>query len=326
MGCLFFIFLVILFPEKAYSQDYKAAWLIRYDWRTSKQIDEIISLAISYRITDIFIQVRGRGDAYYRKAYEPVAIKFENKHDRLTEFISKCRHLNIRVHAWINMFLVGSDRNKPFPVNHILSNHSDWVIADPNGTSLLAYSHKDYSKLKLEGIYVDPMIEGVRKYHLELIEHVIKSYAFDGIHLDYFRLPSKKFYTNAPEYVEKIAQKLDDFLIKTKKVIQKFRINSVLSVAVKSDLNIARNEYGQDWPGWLKKNYIDYAIIMNYTKKNSVFTQKLSKIPSGLRPKIVVGISLYDKSFEEASIQISKANKLGFNKLSFFSMKNLLSK
>ena len=323
-GCFFFIFILLLYPSRANSQDYKAAWLIRYDWKTSKQIDKIITSASSHQITDIFVQVRGRGDAYYRKTYEPAAIKFKNSHDRLDEFISKCRHLNIRVHAWINVFLVGSDRNKPFPENHVLANHPEWVIRDQNGKSLLEYSHENYAKLKLEGIYLDPIKKGVEEYHLDLIEHIAKNYPFDGIHLDYFRLPSRQFYLNDPGYVEKVTMKLNDFLSKTKKRIQKYRINSLLSVAVKSDFIIALEEFGQDWPGWLEKNYIDYAFVMNYTTSDSVFTRKLIKIPLELRHKVVVGISLYDKTFDNAEEQMKKARKLGFIKHSFFSMKEIL--
>lgn len=322
-GCLFFILLSFALFKPSLAQEIRAAWLVRYDWKTKNQVDDILSVAVKNGITDIYIQIRGRGDAYYKESYEPYAQSFNDSHDRLKEFLSKGRQLNIRIHAWINVFLVGSDRDKPFPRNHVLSLHPEWVIKDENNRSLLDYKFNEYGPKLLEGIYLNPSLDEVLNYHLRLINHIIKNYPFDGIHLDYFRLPSKAFYNSEKISPKNVSKKLGHFLFEVKKGMLKYRVNSVLSVAVKSDLKNAKNEYGQDWASWLNKKYIDYTVAMNYTKSNSIFLSKIEEIPGSLRNKIVMGISIYDKPFSQAQWQVKAALENGFTKISFFSMKYL---
>ena len=309
-----FFISAILFSLKLQAQEMKAAWLVRHNWQSSAHVDSVLALAAQNKISDIFIQIRGRGDAYYINSFEPFGRDFNSDNDLLTLFIEKARYLNIRTHGWINVLLVGSDRNSPFPENHVLQLHPDWVLIDSKGKSLLDYSYESYASVALEGIYLNPLIPDVLDYHIKLIEHIIKNYPFDGIHLDYLRLPSPPFYGGSVTRVDSVTSVLDQFVKNAQKVIRRHRVNGLVTIAVKSNIQSARLEYGQDWPLWLKNNYIDYAVMMNYTRNDNRFIRHLEPIPPDLRKRVIVGVSIYDKPLSQAMHQIEKATEKGFNK------------
>jgi len=48
-------------------------WVVRHNIATSGQIDELLKTAKSTGIKNLFVQVRGRGDAYYSSSIEPAA-------------------------------------------------------------------------------------------------------------------------------------------------------------------------------------------------------------------------------------------------------------
>ncbi len=319
----FFVLLTTLFLEYGQGQEIKAAWVVRFNWQTSDQVDSVLSLAAKNKLTDIFIQLRGRGDAYYARATEPVAKNYNIEKDILKSFIVRAKYLNIRVHAWINVFLAGTERQYPYPPNHLLSRHPDWVLRDENGKSLLEYSYKTYAGVGLEGIYLNPLLPEVRNYHLKLISGILANYPFSGIHLDYFRLPSEKFYTGSVKDVAAVSDSITVFIRDLRRIINKNRINPVLSVAVKADIVKAEKVFAQNWGKWLDENYIDYAAIMNYSKSDYQFENILKSIPVRFRRRVIVGVSIYDKETEQVVRQLRIAEKSGYNKVSFFPLKYL---
>ena len=55
------------------SKNVKALWIVRDDMVSKKLIDDAISFSVEKQFTDIFVQIRGRGDAYYNSNLVPRA-------------------------------------------------------------------------------------------------------------------------------------------------------------------------------------------------------------------------------------------------------------
>ena len=70
-------------------------------------------------ITDLFVQVRGRGDAYYESSIVPAALplrdawKRHGRYDPLEDVLESAHARGIRVHAWMNVYLVQSGSDVP---------------------------------------------------------------------------------------------------------------------------------------------------------------------------------------------------------------------
>lgn len=54
--------------------------------------------------TDVFVQVRSNGDAYYRSRVYPRAASWSQDFDPLQVFLEENRQVGLQVHAWINPY------------------------------------------------------------------------------------------------------------------------------------------------------------------------------------------------------------------------------
>ena len=65
ISCLFFC--QFLTAEAVYTQNvkFKAFWATRFCLTSEESIDNLIDFAVAGGCSDIFVQVRGRGDAFY---------------------------------------------------------------------------------------------------------------------------------------------------------------------------------------------------------------------------------------------------------------------
>ncbi|HNI10402.1 MAG TPA: hypothetical protein PLL93_04605, partial [bacterium] len=59
-------------------------------------------------ITDVFLQVRGRGDAYYNSDFVVKAEGLDPAFDPLQYVIEKNRLKKIKIHLWLNVFYLWS--------------------------------------------------------------------------------------------------------------------------------------------------------------------------------------------------------------------------
>jgi len=57
--------------DNNYSFNYQCLWVVRDALQTKESIDELINFASERNINDLFVQVRGRGDALYESQIIP---------------------------------------------------------------------------------------------------------------------------------------------------------------------------------------------------------------------------------------------------------------
>ena len=339
-------------------------WVVRDQIRTPQSIDKIIDFAQRNGFTDLFVQVRGRGDAFYTSSIVPRSRNLpRNEFDPLKYFLDKAHPKSLKIHAWINMFLLWSSDDKPQDKNHLYYRHPEWLSVDADGIKDINRKFKDFERINTEGIYLSPLVPEVDDHLVEVIKEIVENYNVDGIHLDYIRYPkncydfneigrhrfkdiyavdpillsisNKSFFSGMEaNTIEKLMEKWADYrrdaitelIVDIRETIITTRKPIVLSTAVKPDPFEARNHFYQDWEKWLKLDYIDFAVPMNYTSNAELFESNLTKIdPLITKEKIWMGIGAYNQGRYEALTKIMVSYSNGYDHLVLFSYKTLAS-
>ena len=99
----------------------KALWIVRDDMVSKELIDAAISFSVDRKFTDVFVQIRGRGDAYYNSNLVPRAnLISKTDFDPLAYIINKTKSLDLKIHAWLNVYYLWSSPEKPKHKDHLL--------------------------------------------------------------------------------------------------------------------------------------------------------------------------------------------------------------
>ena len=128
-------------------------------------VRELVRRAKENGFTDLIVQVRGRGDAYYESSIEPRAealTRQPSDFDPLALTIEEAHREGIKVHAWINIYLVADLESLPTSRDHPIFRHPEWVMV-PRGIATELYDVQPDS-----GAYLDRIIEFSRLNHNEL--------------------------------------------------------------------------------------------------------------------------------------------------------------
>jgi uncharacterized lipoprotein YddW (UPF0748 family) len=297
-------------------QETRALWVVRHAISTPGRVDAVVDLATQMNINTLLVQVRGRGDAFYKSDLAPPAEILEGApagFDPLERIIERAHARGLEVQAWINVYLVWSAGAPPHSPLHIVNAHPDWISVRADGRRLVEMVPEEFEEQKIEGMYIAPGNPEVRKYLRDVVREIVTKYKVDGIHLDYVRYPEPGVGYDAPtrtaferQYgVDPIDIDQPDSLLL--KVIGADRIpdlrmrwiqwkkdqitgfvrdvrndldvtgrNLKLTAAVIADQSAALNRYLQDWPEWLREGIIDAAIPMAYGKSTPVVEHQIA--------------------------------------------------
>ena len=329
--------------------DSRYLWVVRNSLTTKLDIDNMIEFATLNRFNNILVQVRGRGDAYYKSNLVSKSILIKDKDfDPLAYIIPKAKEKGIRVHAWVNTYLLWSSRRMPVQKNHVLKTNPDWIDQNSKKKINISTEMKKFNggKNGIEGFYLAPNHPKVNSYLLTIFNDLIHNYDLDGLHLDYVRFhdsdygqnPSSVSYfqkktgiSDSPSFDISQSSQWSDYRRKavtelvreTKNLIQSVKPSITLTAAVKPNLYQARERFFQEWDVWLAAGYLDKAIVMNYTKDLKEFAANIDimydNLPSKYRKKIVMGIATYNQSPKNVVDKIKYTRVTRFNSVSFFS-------
>jgi uncharacterized lipoprotein YddW (UPF0748 family) len=216
----------------------------------------------------------------------------------------------------------------PEDPNHIVNYRSDYVLRYdlfPEYQNLRAEGY--------EGFYLDPKVAEIQKDLLNILKELAERYDISGIHLDYFRYPGLAYsftpasrtlfmieklydpwliYHSAAQYASErgyevflqadneyrasLIAGISDYLQLITKTIKSIKPDMEISVAVKPDPVQAKHRYFQDWLTWLKKNFCDFVVIMNYRTRDDEFDLIMKQLQDQQIPQMVmVGISTYNQ-------------------------------
>ena len=335
----------------AESFNVRALWVVRDFMTTPEKIDELVGFAESNNYNHLFVQIRGRGDAYYNSKLVPRSHLLKNSNfDPLEYVLNQTRGTSIRVHAWLNTYYLWSSPQKPTQKDHLLFQHSDWLDTkapdEMDVSNMLSKMEKD-RKINGEGFYLAPTHPEVEAYLQNIITELLQNYRLGGIHFDYIRYhdvgwgmnpTGLKFflnYTNGmpglpgikiqekPSFSDFKRASITQFIKKASMRIKAYQPKCIVSAAVKPNIYNARNTFGQEWDLWLTAGYIDWAVPMNYTGNNQLFDNNLKiisdNIPHKYIEQIIMGIGAYNQNSRSTGQKIYRVGKNDYGGISMFS-------
>jgi len=186
----------------------RGLWVVRWTMTSEAQVRKMVADAAAAGFNTLIVQVRGRGDAYYRSAIEPRAegVQGPPEFDPLAVAIEEGHRRGLAVHAWVNIHLVWGPAAPPVSPDHLVHAHPDWLAVprplarelhgvDPRSPRFVA-ALRQYAADRpatVEGIYTSPSHPEVRARIRQVWMDLVERYDVDGMHFDYIRYPSADF-------------------------------------------------------------------------------------------------------------------------------------
>lgn len=298
--------------------DIKAMWVTRFQMDSKQKIDGFIDTARDNGFNTLFVQVVGRGQAYYKSDIIP---EVDCGFDPLAYAVEKSHTSGIKIHAWLNAYYVWSSFEAPSSPLHVVNRHPEWL--DPGS--------KNSSK------FLNPFNREVKDYLYNMYMEVASKYKIDGIHMDYIRYEneyggldyeSRRAFSNSywldPVFLVYNSQAVKEYYGEEgyKKLKQKwvsYRCRQVselvkavykgvkvlnpdmqVSAAVFPDLADAIGSRGQDWAYWVKSGYLDFVVPMIYSDDEKAVKKRIISCARAIRSKkLVVGLGPYKVSPED---------------------------
>ena len=192
----------------------RALWVLRTSLGSPESIAALVRSAKAHGFNTLFVQVRGRGDAYYSGGPEPRApelLRQPDTFDPLAKVLDEAHAAGLRVHAWVNVNLISSAVELPAAREHIVYRHPSWLMVPRDIAQELAVVPPEspgyVGKLArwtraqsadVEGLYASPILPDAADYIASITADLVKRYAVEGIHLDYARYPNERFDYSRP--------------------------------------------------------------------------------------------------------------------------------
>ena len=184
-------------------------WVLRTSLTSPASIDTLVRTAKDHGFNTLFVQVRGRGDAYYRGGLEPIppdVLRQPDTFDPLGAVLTAARPAGLRVHAWVNLNLISSAADLPVSREHLVYRHPDWLMVPRDIAQDLAASEINSpgylgklarwtraQSMEVEGLYASPVLPAAAEYTESVVRDLATRYALDGVHFDYARYPNERF-------------------------------------------------------------------------------------------------------------------------------------
>ena len=196
-------------PAREPGSEVRALWVLRTSLASPGRVAALVRSAKAHGFNTLFVQVRGRGDAYYAGSIEPRAPELARQpagFDPLAAVLAAAHASNLRVHAWVNLNLIASAVDIPRAREHLIHRHPEWLMVPRDLAGELARvkpgSRTYVSTLarwtrarsgEVEGLYVSPVHAGAVEYAATVVGALARRYPLDGMHFDYARYPNGSF-------------------------------------------------------------------------------------------------------------------------------------
>jgi uncharacterized lipoprotein YddW (UPF0748 family) len=191
------------------STETRGAWVLRTSLTSPAAIGRMVQQVRAAGLNTILVQVRGRGEAFYRSDLEPRATDLVNQpasFDPLEATLTLAHKAGLRVHAWVNVGLVSSAVNLPRSTRHVARRHPEWLMVpralagplrntSPSSASyvqaLARWSRENNTQV--EGLFLSPIVPDAQEHSIAVVRELTRRYELDGVHLDYIRFPTEEF-------------------------------------------------------------------------------------------------------------------------------------
>lgn len=267
-------------------------------FRNPTETAKMVARAKACGFNALFVQVRRRGDVFYKSGIEPMAKEVQLGYDPLADIIEKAHAAGIEVHAWLTIYEVYHDSkwNETTP-GQVHAAHPEWLTKDNRGRA----------KFPDDRVFLDPGLPEVRGYLANLIGEVIDGYAVDGIHLDALKYPNAESGYNEASIAKFNQEKktngtpkpddkawsdwrraqLTEFVRTAKERVKESKRDVMLSASVMPNRVDGIHARFQDWVAWVKAGLLDFAVPMVFEVDDRVFESVLADVLKAAGPKNV---------------------------------------
>ncbi len=337
--------------------EFRALWVLRNTLVSRHEIDLMLTQAQEAGFNVLLAQVRGRGDALYASSIEARSeLLTDDSFDGLAYMIAEAHARNMEVHAWLNVFFVWAAPSMPVDPRHVLNAHPEWVAVRSDGRSLLDLSRREIEAMGIQGVFLSPGNPQVREHLRAVVKELVERYDLDGIHLDYMRYPNVdvgydvatrtefmraygvdplEFATDGQAAAELLGEKgildlqalwgewresdveslVEDIYLDMKAI----RPAARLSAAVLPDTHSAVAKHAQDWPSWLRRGILDFAVPMCYSASTRAVKDQVVAIKNAMgENKFYPGIAMYNQSSGRVVEKVRALRKVGVRGFSMF--------
>lgn len=337
----------------------RGLWVVRDTLTSPESIRQMVDTAANNGFNTLFIQVRGRGDAYYRTPYEPRAEALSNapsSFDPLALTIQEAHARGLQVHAWLNTYLAWSGHKAPKSPDHLWNAHPDWFSTDMEGHNS-PVAGKD-----TEGAFLQPSNPEVQEHLLKVFGYVAQNYDLDGIHFDYVRYPNsrydhssatlKRFRNFMAESLnqDKVGQidrrvslnraawsqaypqeweewrraQVTGLVSRISDMVRLCKPGIQVTAAVGAEGMEAARYRGQEWQNWLKQGYLDGVVLMAYSLQTAkVIQQTQEAVGAASGRRIYVGLGAWRLPVKDITAKIHEVRMVGANGFCLFSYDSL---
>ncbi len=191
------------------NEEVRALWVVRTTLTSPEKIRQMVNSAADNGFNTLIVQIRGRGDAYYKSRVEPRAAELKDQPPEFDPFaftLAEAHKRGLKVHGWLNTSLLANLDALPADPSHVYNKHPEWLaVPKPVARELYRISPSDAAyrqkivewskanRAELEGIYTGPANPKVRDHIYKIWMDVLKHYPVDGLHFDYVRFASPDF-------------------------------------------------------------------------------------------------------------------------------------
>ena len=362
MGSAFALFLAAALNAVP-APETRGVWIVRTALTSPQSIDAVVDRAHEAGLNSLFVQVRGRGDAFYASqlvsrsdllAAQPASF------DPLARAIARADRYGMKVHAWVNVLLAGSF-GRAVGTEHIVSQHPEWLMVPrsvarqamdgPPSAIPALVRRAGRGRGDVEGYFLSPSAPGVAAHLEAVVRELMRTYPVDGVHFDFIRYPNADFdysrvalegFTRqrqgsrellaiaggAPvEWAEYRRAVLTNLTIRLSEAAREERPGIVVSAAVVPDPGVATVEKFQAWPAWIQDGILDALCPMIYTESPSLYRHQAevarSIVPSARA--LWAGIGSWRISPQETVDRVWDARAAGASGIIVFSHVALLN-
>ena len=328
------LLLTALWSQTAlWGQEFRALWVdaFRPGFKTRAEVRQLVSDARAANFNALLVEVRRRGDVYYRSAFEPKALDIADNFDPLAELLAQAHEgrPRLEIHAWMVVYPVWNQISlPPAQPRHVFRLHPDWLTRNSAGQ---LWNGSNF--------VLDPGHPAVENHLCNVALELVSRYEIDGLHLDYIRYDSNLWGYN-PLALQRFQQlygrrqipaPLDPEWLQFRRdqVTALVRRIYLSALAIKPQVKISAATIAwapgittdaewpgsaayaivlQDWRGWLQQGILDLNIPMAYFRQtmNPVDWGKWSDFAKEHRyhRQVALGAGLYLNSVSNSLFQL----------------------
>lgn len=352
-----------LFAGAASAAEMRGLWVVRTGLVSPAAVDRVVDQAAAGGFNTLFVQVRGRGDAFYDARREPRSLLLARQpagFDPLGRLIERAHARGLHVHAWVNV-LLAAGFGAPLPRGHVLAQHPEWAMV-PRAAARAAQTVPRKGLLWLirkhgradgdtEGYYLSPSAPEVPAYLEGVVRELVRGYPLEGLHFDFIRYPGRDW-DYSPAALEAFrrtrgrgdahdvlalpaldpegwsAFRRDALTALGDRLATSARAERpglVVSAAVVPDEATALTQKHQDWPRWLARGTLDAVCPMAYTPDTRLFRKQVERVRllAGAQRPVWAGVGAYKLDLAGVVEQIDAARASGAAGVLVFSQESL---